>query len=181
MNINLDIFLTFAKIGTFTIGGGYAMLPLIRREVVERKRWLSEEEFADALAISQSAPGVFVINISVFTGKKISGTKGSLFAALGSALPSFVIILAIAMFFTSFKENPVVNRIFAGIRPAVVALIAVPLINMSKSIELNRYTSLIPVVTLPLIVFFNISPVYLIIAGALLGLFYHYFKKSHWR
>ena len=178
MNPGLELFLTFSKIGAFTIGGGYAMLPLIRREVVEKKRWLTEEEFTDALAISQSAPGVFVINISVFVGKKICGTKGSLSAALGSSLPSFVIILAIAMFFSSFKENEVVSRIFAGIRPAVVALIAVPLINMSRSMELNRYTCLIPLITLLLIVFLKVSPIYLIIAGALLGLFHHYLTRK---
>jgi len=177
MNPYLDLFTTFSKIGAFTIGGGYAMLPLIQREVVERKKWLSESDFMDVLAISQSAPGVFVINISVFVGERVKGVKGSVVAALGSALPSFVIILAIAMLFSSFRENRVVNSIFMGIRPAVVALIAVPLIGMSKGIHLNRYTSLVPVITLLLIVLFQISPIYIIIAGALLGIFYYYLIK----
>lgn len=177
MNLYLEIFTTFSKIGTFTIGGGYAMLPLIQKEVVEKKGWLSKEDFLDVLAISQSAPGVFAINISIFVGERLKGFKGGVVAALGSTLPSFVIILLIAMFFSSFKDNEVVNSIFMGIRPAVVALIAVPLIGMSKTINMNRYTSLIPIATLLLIVLLGISPIYLIMAGAILGLFYFYLIK----
>jgi len=177
MNLYLDIFLTFSKIGAFTIGGGYAMLPLIQKEVVEKKEWLTKEDFLDVLAISQSAPGVFVINISIFIGERLKGFRGSVVAALGSTLPSFVSILLIAMFFSSFRDNEVVNSIFKGIRPAVVALIAVPLIGMSKTVNLNRYTSIIPVFTLLLIVFLGISPIYLIMAGALLGIFYFYLVK----
>ncbi|MEN6569169.1 MAG: chromate transporter [Rikenellaceae bacterium] len=178
MNIYLQIFSTFSKIGAFTIGGGYAMLPLIQREVVTNKKWLSEEDFIDVLAISQSTPGVFVINISVFIGLRIKGIKGSIVAALGSALPSFVIILLIAMFFNSFKNNEIVEKIFKGMRPAVVALIAVPLIGMSKNMNINRYTAFIPVITVMLIVFFQISPIYILIAGAIFGIFYPYlFKK----
>ncbi|MEN6619755.1 MAG: chromate transporter [Rikenellaceae bacterium] len=177
MNQYIEIFSTFSKIGAFTIGGGYAMLPLIQKEVVEKKRWLSKEDFLDILAISQSAPGVFAINISIFIGERLKGFKGSVVAALGSALPSFLIILLIAMFFSSFKNNAVVSSIFMGIRPAVVALIAVPLIGMSKTVNLNRYSALIPVTTVLLIVLFGISPVYLIISGAILGLFYFYLIK----
>lgn len=177
MNLYLDIFTTFSKIGAFTLGGGYAMLPLIQKEVVEKKNWLTKEDFLDVLAISQSAPGVFAINISIFIGERLKGFKGSLVAALGSTLPSFVIILLIAMFFSNFKDNETVNSIFRGIRPAVVALIAVPLISMSKTVKLTRYTSIIPVLTLLLIVGLGISPIYLIMAGALLGIFYFYLVK----
>ncbi len=177
MNLYLDIFYTFSKIGAFTIGGGYAMLPLIQKEVVEKKGWLTQEDFMDIMAISQSAPGVFVINISIFIGERLKGFKGSVVAAVGSALPSFVTILVIAMFFSRFRENETVNSIFKGIRPAVVALIAVPLIGMSKSVNLNKYTSAIPVVTTLAIVLLGISPIYIIIAGALLGIFYFYLVK----
>ncbi len=177
MNVYLEIFTTFSKIGAFTIGGGYAMLPIIQREVVEKKGWLSKEDFLDILAISQSAPGVFVINISIFIGERLKGFKGSVVAAFASAFPSFAIILVIAMFFSAFKDNPVVNSIFTGIRPAVVALIAVPLIAMSKSVKLNKYTSLIPFATVLLIVLLGISPIYIIISGALLGIFYFYLVK----
>lgn len=177
MNIYLEIFTTFSKIGAFTIGGGYAMIPVIQREIVEKRAWVSREEFLDMLAISQSAPGILAINISIFIGQRLKGAKGSFVAAIGTALPSFLMILLIAMFFRNFRENDIVNRIFMGIRPVVVALIAVPLISLSRSTKLNRYTSFIPVISVLLIVLLGISPVYLIIAGAVLGLFYFYLIK----
>ncbi len=174
MNIYVEIFTSFAKIGAFTIGGGYAMIPLIQKEVVERRGWVKEEEFLDYLAISQSAPGILAINISIFIGEKLKGVKGSVVAALGSALPSFVMILLIALFFQGYRDNEVVNKIFMGIRPAVVALIAVPFLTLSKSAITNRYTAIIPVVTIVLIAFLGVSPIWLILSGALLGLFYHF-------
>lgn len=177
MNIYLELFTTFSKIGAFTIGGGYAMIPVIQREIVEKRAWVSREEFLDMLAISQSAPGILAINISIFIGQRLKGAKGSIVAAIGTALPSFLMILLIAMFFRNFRENDIVNRIFMGIRPVVVALIAVPLISLSRSTKLNRYTSFIPVISVLLIVLLGISPVYLIIAGGLLGLFYFYLIK----
>ena len=177
MNIYLQLFSSFAKIGAFTIGGGYAMIPLIQREVVERKKWLDKEEFLDVLAISQSAPGILIINISIFIGEKMRGVKGSIVSALGSALPSFIMILVIAYFFENYKDNEIVARIFQGIRPAVVALIAVPLITLSKSSNLNIYTSFIPIITVLLIVLLGISPIWIILSGALLGLFHFYFTR----
>lgn len=177
MNQYMQIFTSFAKIGSFTIGGGYAMIPLIRAQVVDKHNWVTNEEFIDFLAISQSAPGILAINISIFIGEKLKGTKGSIIAALGTALPSFFMILLIATFFQSFRENEIVNSVFAGIRPAVVALIAVPLITLSKSANLNKYTSLIPVISVLLIVFLEISPVWIILAGALLGLFHYFLTK----
>ncbi len=174
MNIYVEIFTSFAKIGAFTIGGGYAMIPLIQKEVVERRGWVKEEEFLDYLAISQSAPGILAINISIFIGEKLKGVKGSVVAALGSALPSFVMILLIALFFQGYRDNEIVNKIFMGIRPAVVALIAVPFLTLSKSAITNRYTAIIPVVTIVLIAFLGVSPIWLILSGALLGLFYHF-------
>ncbi len=174
MNIYVEIFTSFAKIGAFTIGGGYAMIPLIQKEVVERRGWVKEEEFLDYLAISQSAPGILAINISIFIGEKLKGVKGSVVAALGSALPSFVMILLIALFFQGYRDNEIVNKIFMGIRPAVVALIAVPFLTLSKSAITNRYTAIIPVVAIVLIAFLGVSPIWLILSGALLGLFYHF-------
>ena len=174
MNIYVEIFTSFAKIGAFTIGGGYAMIPLIQKEVVERRGWVKEEEFLDYLAISQSAPGILAINISIFIGEKLKGVKGSVVAALGSALPSFVMILLIALFFQGYRDNEIVNKIFMGIRPAVVALIAVPFLTLSKSAITNRYTAIIPVVAIVLIAFLGVSPIWLILSGALLGIFYHF-------
>ena len=119
--------MTFAKIGMFTIGGGYAMIPLIEREIV-KKRWMSKEDFMEMFALTQSLPGVFAVNISIFVGYKLHKVKGSLVCALATILPSFVIMMLIAMFFAHFQDNQVMIRIFNGIRPAVVALIVIPCI-----------------------------------------------------
>ncbi len=172
MNIYLQLFSTFFKIGAFTIGGGYVMIPIIKREVVDVHKWMDEQEFLDVLTISQSAPGIMAINLSIFIGYKLQGKKGSVVAALGTALPSFLIILIIAMFFTSFRENEYVEKAFKGIRPAVVALIAVPLINMSKAAKLNLITGFVPVISILLITFLDISPIYILMAGAICGVLY---------
>ena len=163
MNIYLKIFTTFAKIGAFTIGGGYAMIPIIQREVVEKNGWIEEKDFLDILAISQSAPGILAVNISIFLGYRLKGVKGSIVATLGSALPSFLIILLIAMFFTGYQDNPTVIKIFKGIRPAVVALIAVPMMNMAKKAKLNIYTGMLAAATAALIIFLKVSPLYILL------------------
>ena len=166
MNIYLDIFTCFAKIGAFTIGGGYAMIPIIQKEVVDKRGWISEEDFMDVLAISQSAPGILAVNISIFLGHKLRGTKGSIVATLGSTLPSFTIILMIAMFFAGYQDNPTVMAIFKGIRPVVVSLIAVPMINMAKKAKLNFYTGSLAVITALLIIFMKVSPLYILLVAA---------------
>ena len=157
-----DLFLTFAKIGAFTIGGGYAMVLLIKEEVV-KKGWISEKEFPDILALSQTAPGLLAVNFSIFAGYRIRGTKGSVAATIGSCLPPFLIILAIAMFFAGFKDNPVVLRIFKGIRPAVVAIIAVPMVRMSKESNTKWWMWALTVAVMLLVVFLNVSPIYIIL------------------
>ena len=159
MNIYLEAFGIFFKIGAFTIGGGYAMVPLIENEIVTKRNWISKDDFIDLLAIAQSAPGILAVNLSIFIGYKLRGIRGSLVTALGTVLPSFVIILAIAMFFHNFKDNPIVERIFKGIRPAVVALIAAPTFSMAKSAKVNRYTLWIPVVSALLIWLLGFSPI----------------------
>ena len=130
------LFLTFVKIGTFTIGGGYAMLPLIQREVVD-KGWLSKEDFIDLFSVAQSLPGIFAVNISIFVGYKLKKVPGGIVCALGSILPSFFIILAIALFFTHVQDNIWVEKAFKGLRPAVVALIAVPCLTTARSIKMS--------------------------------------------
>ncbi len=164
------IFISFSKIGAFTIGGGYAMIPLIQKEVVDRRKWIDSNEFIDYLAISQSAPGILAINISIFVGNKVKGRSGSIVAALGSALPSFIMILLIAMFFNSFKDNDTIEKIFRGVRPAVVALILAPLVGMIKSCKLNIYTSLIPIISTLIIILTPVSPALIIIIGAIYGI-----------
>ena len=160
--------MTFAKIGMFTIGGGYAMIPLIEREIV-KKRWMSKEDFMEMFALTQSLPGVFAVNISIFVGYKLHKVKGSLVCALATILPSFVIMMLIAMFFAHFQDNQVMIRIFNGIRPAVVALIAAPTFSMAKSARINRYNIWIPVVSALLIWLLGFSPVWIIIAAGVGG------------
>ena len=121
-----QLFWVFAKIGAFTIGGGYAMIPIIQAEM-SRRGWIGDDDLPDIVALSQSAPGVMAVNISIFAGHKLRGFKGSVAATLGSILPSFLIILGIAMFFSAFKDNPYVERAFKGIRPVVISLIAIPI------------------------------------------------------
>ena len=168
MNIYLQIFSCFAKIGAFTVGGGYAMIPIIQKEVVEKKGWIDEDDFLDVLAISQSAPGILAVNISIFLGYRLKGVKGSIVATLGSTLPSFLIILAIAMFFAGYQHEPAVIKIFKGIRPAVVALIAAPVINMAKKSKLNIYTGAAAIATMALVAFLKVSPLYILLATAIL-------------
>lgn len=131
--------MTFAKIGMFTIGGGYAMIPLIEREIV-KKRWMSKEDFMEMFALTQSLPGVFAVNISIFVGYKLHKVKGSLVCALATILPSFVIMMLIAMSFAHFQDNQVMIRIFNGIRPAVVALIVIPCISAARALKLKYST-----------------------------------------
>ncbi|MDR0421856.1 MAG: chromate transporter [Proteiniphilum sp.] len=166
----LELFLTFFKIGSFTFGGGYAMIPLIRNEV-RRKGWLEDEEFMDMLAVAQSMPGPVALNTALFVGSKRLGFKGSLFSGAGVILPSFTVILLIAAVFTQFKDNPVVERIFKGIRPAVVALIVAPLSSLGKSAGVRWKNLWIPVVVALAVWRLNVSPVYIVLAAILLGIF----------
>ena len=165
-------FLTFFKIGLFTLGGGYAMIPVIEAEVVDKHRWVSREEFLDLIAVAQSCPGVFAINISTFIGYKLRKRRGAITCALGTALPSFLIILAIAMFFRQFQDNPVVASIFRGIRPAVVALIAVPTFNLAKSAKISWVNCWIPIGGALLIWLLGVSPILIILLAALGGYVY---------
>ncbi len=172
MNIYWDCFKTFMKIGAFTLGGGYAMIPIIEHEVVEKHKWVEKEEFLDLIAISQSCPGVFAINISVFIGYKLRKVRGALCTALGTALPSFLIILLIAMFFVQFKDNKVVAAMFNGIRPAVVALIAVPTFNLAKRAHITLANCWIPILSTILIWLLGVNPVFVILGAGLAGYMY---------
>ena len=165
----LQLFTIFFKIGAFTIGGGYAMIPLIEDEIVTKKGWVAKEDFLDLLAIAQSAPGVFAVNIAIFIGYRLRGVRGCLVTALGAILPSFLIILCIALFFLRFKENPTVEAIFKGIRPAVVALIAAPTFNLAKAAKINRYTIWIPIISALLIWLLGFSPIWIILLAGIGG------------
>ena len=172
-----SLFWIFAKIGTFTLGGGYAMLPLIERELVDKKGWLNRAEFLDCVAVAQAAPGILAINVAILSGYKMKGLWGSVTASLGAALPSFIIILLIALFFRGYQDNPVVQRVFRGIRPAVGARIAVPVYNLAKTAGINYRTVWIPVVCAGLVWLLKVSPVYIVLAAGLGGWLYAHKRR----
>ena len=177
MKIYWQLFNTFFRIGAFTIGGGYAMIPLIQKEVVNRYKWLTEEDFIDMLALTQSSPGVIAINVSIFIGYKLKGFKGSLLASFGAILPSFLIILTIALLFVKFDDNVAIERIFKGIRPAVVALIVVPIWNMAKSAGLTWRTAYIPI-AVAVLIYFGLSPAIIVLVGIATGIIITRLKKK---
>ena len=163
-----SVFGVFSKIGAFTIGGGYVMLPLIGDEVTKRG-WISAEDYKDVTVLAQSAPGILAINIAYYAGYRIRGVKGSIVAAIGAALPSFLIILAIAMVFTSFKDNVYVRRFFQGVRPVAVALILSAALDMGKGSKWAWWAVALAVGTIFLVAFLSVSPIWIIltvIAGA---------------
>ncbi|MBO7160515.1 MAG: chromate transporter [Paludibacteraceae bacterium] len=173
----LDLFIAFFKIGAFTFGGGYAMISVIEQEVVTKKKWLSETEFVDMLGTVQSLPGPISINSSVYVGYKLRGTLGAMVAAIGTALPSFVIILLLAIVFTDVQDHPTIEKIFKGIRPAVVALIVAPLVRLSQKTGITYKTVIIPIAAALLVWKLGISPIYIIIAAATGGLLFNWIKN----
>jgi chromate transporter len=156
------IFLVFAKIGAFTIGGGIPMIAAIKSELTERG-WLKDEDFVDIITLAQTAPGLFAVNISILTGHRLRGTKGSIVATVASCLPPFLIILLVAMFFTSIKDNEYVLRAFKGIRPVVVALIGVPMIDMIKATKMRWWSWVVVASSMALVCFMSVSPIYILI------------------
>lgn len=181
MNIYLKLFSTFFKIGAFTFGGGWAMISIIEKEIVDKHRWIERAEFLDLLAVAQSLPGILAVNISVAVGDRLRGMKGSVAAALGTILPSFMIILLIAIFLTpdTIKNNETISAIFKGIRPAVVALIVAPVISSARSAKIGWKTVWIPVVV-ALLIWSRIpvlsNPIVYIVAGGVFG--YIFFKRG---
>ena len=167
----------FAKIGAFTIGGGYAMIPLIENEM-RKLDWIPEEELPDIIALAQTAPGVLAVNVSIFAGYKLRGVKGSIAATFGTVLPSFLAILAIAMFMSNFQDNPVVIRIFNGIRPVVVSLIAVPMINMARKRNKTVWAWVLTAVVLLLVAFLKVSPIYILLVVIVLALGVTYLREQ---
>lgn len=172
MKKSLELFLSIFKIGTFTFGGGYAMIPLIEEEVVVNKGWISKEEFLDILVVSQSLPGALAVNTSVFLGYKIGGFIGAMVALLAVILPSFLIILIIAVFFMKFRDNYYVNAAFKGITAAVPMLVLIGAISLSKGLEKNIITLITIIVGIIALAFFNIHPVLVIIISGLYGVIF---------
>ena len=146
------------------------MLPLIQREVVERKGWIGEEEFLNMIALAQAAPGLIAVNSAIFIGWRVGGWRGVAGAVLGAVLPSFLIILAIAMVFAQWKEQPAVEAVFKGIRPAVVALIAAPLVKMGRAAKISWGTLIIPITAALLIWLGHVNPIWVILATIIITL-----------
>ncbi|WP_125151928.1 chromate transporter [Clostridium rectalis] len=169
----MNMFWSFFKIGAFTFGGGYAMIPLIEVEVVDKKKWISKEEFLDIVVISQSFPGALAVNASTFVGYKVEGVKGAIMALLGTILPSFSIILIIASFFMQFRNNYYVDLVFKGISAAVPVLVLIAVISLSKSVKKNYMNLILVLVTVLLVSIIKIHPVVVIILSGIYGYFYY--------
>ncbi len=172
------IFGIFAKIGSFTIGGGYAMIPIIEKEL-QKRGWIGDDEMDDVIILAQSAPGLLAVNMAIFSGYKLRGLKGSIAATLGAIIPSFLIILLIAMVFTSFKENIVVQKIFAGLRPVAISLILVPAMNMAKKGCKEWWTWLIAALTLFLVAFLKVSVIWVLLCLIAGTLGFVWLKEEH--
>lgn len=176
----LRLFLSFFKIGLFTFGGGWAMISIIEREIVDKYHWIERDDFLNLLAVAQSLPGILAVNIATAIGDRLHGMRGSAMATLGCVLPSFIIILCIAIFLTPdmIKNNHVLSAIFMGIRPAVVALIIAPVITSARAAKLGLKTVWIPLVVALMIssgqlfgvdLGFASNPILFIILGAIGG------------
>ncbi|MGL4736162.1 MAG: chromate transporter [Cellulosilyticaceae bacterium] len=170
MKVLLELFLVFARIGGFTFGGGYAMLPLMQREIVEKRGWATDEEVLDYYAIGQVTPGIIAVNTATFIGYKLKGLVGGIVATLGMVTPSIVIITLIAMFFENFMDYEIMQRAFGGIRVVVVALIAHTVYQMAKKAMKDRLSHILFWGSLVILICINISPVWVVIAGAVIGM-----------
>lgn len=157
-----SIFAIFAKIGAFTIGGGYAMIPLIEAEMLGRG-WISEDDMPDIIVLAQSAPGILAVNMAIYSGYRLRGIRGAVAASLGAVLPSFVIILLVAMLFAGIKDNPTVTAIFRGIRPVAVGLILVPAVNLARKGCKKWWAWLVLAASLVAVAVLKISPIYIIL------------------
>ena len=172
MKILLDLYITFFKIGAFTFGGGYAMLPLLQRELVDKRKWITEEEMLDYYAIGQTTPGIIAVNTSTFCGRKRKGNLGGIFASLGFITPSIIIITLIANFLKEFSHLLLIQHAFAGIRSAVSALVLNTGINMVKKTANTKVKILIFVLTFIAIGIFSISPMIIVIACGIFGILF---------
>ena len=170
MNILLDLFITFAKVGVMTFGGGYAMLPILQREVVEKKKWVTEEEIMDYFAIGQCTPGIIAVNTATFIGQKNKGVLGGIFATLGVVFPSLIIISLLAGVIKAFSDIPLVQHAFAGIRICVCVLIINAVMKLFKKAVIDVPTMCIFILIVVGSCFTNLSPIIFIILAAVIGI-----------
>ncbi|MEI6857860.1 chromate transporter [Psychrilyobacter sp.] len=164
-----ELFISFFKIGLFTFGGGYAMLPLIEKELVEKRKWITEEELLEMFIISQMTPGTIAINASTFIGSKKAGKSGGFVASLGIIFPSLIIITLIYNFLGESFDNPVIHSIFSGIRACIIGLIASSTLKICRKSFISGMSYIIFIIAFILLLIFDINPILLIILGALIG------------
>ena len=160
-----QLIVTFLKIGAFTFGGGYAMISLIENELVTKNRWIDKDTFYEYLSIAQMSPGILAVNISILMGNLFFGKKGAVVCVIATCTPAFMTILLIAIFFVQFKDNNIIGKIFKGIRPIVVALIAMPVFSLCKKAKIGIATAFIPLIIIVLVVFLKVSPIYIIVVA----------------
>jgi chromate transporter len=170
LNIYLDLFLSFAQAGACTFGGGYAMLPILQREMVQKRHWVTDEELADYYAIGQCTPGIIAVNTATFVGVKQKGTLGGIVATLGVVFPSVVIITVIAAFLRNFADLPVVAHAFAGIRACVCVLIFNAVLKLKKSSVIDLPTTVIFLLTFLLSALWGVSPAIIVLVAGVVGL-----------
>jgi chromate transporter len=173
------LFLTFARIGAFTFGGGYAMLPLLQKEVVEKRQWATEEELMDYFAIGQCTPGVIAVNTATFVGFKKKKIPGAIAATLGVIAPSIVIILILAAFFNHFADYPIVQHAFNGIRIAVCATVAVSIFKLAKKGIVDWVTLLILIAAFCTSFFLKVSAIYIVVGAAVLGVLARILQRNY--
>ena len=170
MKTLIDLFFTFCRIGVLTFGGGYAMLPIIQKEIVEEKKWATEEEVLDYYAVGQCTPGIIAVNTATFIGYKVHGIIGAIVATLGVVFPSLIIITIIAALLKNFANYSIVQHAFSGIRVVVIALIVSAILKLAKTSIKNSTTLIIAIIAFILVAFVNLSPIYIVIAAACIGL-----------
>lgn len=170
MKTLIDLFFTFCRIGGLTFGGGYAMLPMIQKEIVEEKKWATEEEVLDYYAVGQCTPGIIAVNTATFIGYKVQGIIGAIVATLGVVFPSLIIITIIAALLKNFANYAIIQHAFSGIRVVVIALIISAILKLAKTSIKNSITLIIAIIAFILVAFVNLSPIYIVIAAACIGL-----------
>lgn len=168
----LKFFMTCNKIGAFTLGGGYAMIPIMEREFVDKNQWMDRQEFMDIMVVAQTTPGIFAVDMASHIGYKLRGVWGGIVGAVGIALPSIIAIMIIAMFFHNIKDNPWVEKFFRGVRPAVVALIAAPVFTLAKSARIGLTNCWIPIASALLIWLVGVNPIYVLVVAGMCGYLY---------
>jgi chromate transporter len=164
-----QLFWTFFKIGPVTFGGGYAMIPLIEREIVERNRWLTSKDIADVFAVSESIPGAIAINSATFVGYRVAGIRGAMAAMLGVLLPTFLIVTGLCIVFLQVRDNPKIEAAFKGIRPVIVALIVFAGIKIGHTAVIDKTSLVLVVATVSVLLVVHFNPVLVIGAGAVIG------------